>query len=224
MQIKARVLVAAALGLAPGLVLASCGSDADGAGSDLLSPIQPTSYVTLEPPTTSTTLPASPTGDPAAGGISPSEQSHTVVGGDSVYKIANLFKVDPEVLANFNEWTDGIQHKLLVGDVVRIPPNSAIPSTSGGSAEAGGGGATGDAATGDAATGDETAAAEETGSGEAASGGGCTHTIVAGENPSKVAKKYDITLDQLQAANAGSNVLSTFLVGQELKIPPEGDC
>ena len=54
-------------------------------------------------------------------------------------------------------------------------------------------------------------------------GTACEHTIVAGENPSKVATKYGITVDELRAANPGG-VMDTFLVGAVLNIPSNGTC
>ena len=49
------------------------------------------------------------------------EQSYTVVAGDSVNRIARLFDVEPDALADYNEWSEGIRHAIFVGDVVRIP-------------------------------------------------------------------------------------------------------
>ncbi|MBI4882835.1 MAG: LysM peptidoglycan-binding domain-containing protein [Actinobacteria bacterium] len=45
------------------------------------------------------------------------------------------------------------------------------------------------------------------------------YTLVAGDNPTKVAAFYDITLDQLNAANVGTSGYSIFFVGLKIKIP-----
>jgi hypothetical protein len=52
----------------------------------------------------------------------PNEQTHQVQAGDSVYAIASMYGVDPQVLANYNSWPEGIEHPILVGDIVKIPP------------------------------------------------------------------------------------------------------
>jgi LysM repeat protein len=45
------------------------------------------------------------------------------------------------------------------------------------------------------------------------------YTLIAGDNPTKVAAFYDITLDQLNAANVGTSGYSIFFVGMKIKIP-----
>ena len=50
------------------------------------------------------------------------EQTYEVLPGDGVYSIAALFAIDPQILANYNSWPEGIDHPLLVGDVILIPP------------------------------------------------------------------------------------------------------
>jgi len=42
---------------------------------------------------------------------------------------------------------------------------------------------------------------------------------VAGDLPGTVAKKYDVTLEQLIAANAGTNGYKSFIVGTKIVIP-----
>ncbi len=65
------------------------------------------------PPTTATGIP-----------ISPVEQYYTVFAGDSLYSIAAMFGIDPQLIADYNVWPDGIDHAIMVGDLVRIPPNA----------------------------------------------------------------------------------------------------
>lgn len=200
MTFSPRLPLLAALAAASSLLVAGCGTEETGARTTL-QPVQVTSYVVEDPvtTTTSTTVPTS-----IVGGMDPNEQTYTVQRGDSVYRIAELHGIGPDVLAAYNVWAEGIQHPLQVGDVVKIPPGSKIPGVTSGDSGTSASGTT-------PATGTE------------AAGTGCQHTIVAGENPSKVAKKYGITVDELFAANPGG-VMDTFLVGAVLNIPANGDC
>ena len=199
MQFKSSALVFAAFGVGPLLLAAGCGdSSGDGAGS-VLTPIQPSSYVTIEPATTTstTTIPVDPTGS-----ISPVEQTYKVVTGDSLSKIAERFDITTEALINYNGWPEGTNHLLLPGDVVLIPPNTPV---------LGAGGQVATDTPSDSGSDTETAA-------------GCVHTIVKDDNPSRVARKYGITVDQLLNANLDNPVWNTFLIGSQLDIPPAGNC
>jgi len=202
-----RTLAFAALAASPVLSLSSCGGDDTGAQTTL-GTVQTTSYV-VEAPVTTTTTTTLPTAVPDWQ-VSPTEQSYVVVAGDSVYKIARKHGITPDALVNYNAWTDGINHPLFQGDVVKIPPNSKVPSAtpdtqapSSGGTTASGGGST------------QTSAP---------SGVGCTHVIVANDNPTRVAKQYGITVDELAAANAGNSAYQTFLIGSSLSIPANGKC
>jgi hypothetical protein len=73
------------------------------------------------PPATAAPLPSSP------GLTAPVEQTYTVVAGDSLTTIAELYGIDVRTLVNYNAWPEGIEHPLFVGDTVRIPPNARIP-------------------------------------------------------------------------------------------------
>lgn len=204
-----RALAFAALAASPVLSLTSCGGDAEGAKTTL-GTVQTTSYV-VEDPVTTTSTTTLPTSVPE-GQVNPNEQIHVVVAGDSVYKIASLYGITPDALVNYNDWPEGINHFLQVGDQVKIPPNSQVPSetpSSGSSSGSTGGGDTG----GGGST--ETSAP---------SGVGCTHTVVANDNPTRVAKQYNITVDELAAANAGNPAYQNFLIGSSLSIPANGTC
>lgn len=203
-----RALAFAALAASPVLSLTSCGGDAEGAKTTL-GTVQTTSYVVEPPVTTTTTTP--PAVSVPEGQVDPNEQTHTVVAGDSVYKIAAQYGITPDTLVNYNSWPEGINHFLQVGDVVKIPPNSQVPSANPGTQppSGSGGGDTGGGTT-------QTSAP--------ASGTGCTHTVVAGDNPTRVAKKYNVTVDELAAANAGNPAYQNFLIGSSLNIPANGTC
>lgn len=207
MQIKSRAVVFAAFGVGPLLLAAGCGDSSGDGARTTISPIQPSSYVTIEPATTTTTTTIfiDPDG-PQAGTISPTEQTYIVVSGDSLSKIASLYDITVDVLINYNGWTDGTSHLLLVGDPILIPPNTPVPGTGSDPSDSG------DVVTTD---GD---------SGDTATGEGCSHTVVKDDNPTRVARKYDITVDQLSNANLNNPAYNTFLIGSQLTIPPEGNC
>ena len=210
-----RTLAFVALAASPVLSLTSCGGDAEGAKTTL-GTVQTTSYVVEEPVTTTstTTLPsATPEGQ-----VDPNEQIHVVVTGDSVYKIASMYGITPDALVNYNSWSEGINHPLFQGDEVKIPPNSQVPSqtpASGSTTGSTGGGGGGGDTSGDGGSPETTAAPD---------GAGCTHTVVEGDNPTRVANKYGITVDELAAANAGNPAYQTFLIGSSLSIPANGSC
>lgn len=201
-----RPFVLAALMVGPLALLAGCGASATGARTTV-QPVQPSSYVVQEPVTTTTSTTAPPIATTPAGQISATEQIYTIVANDSISKIAGLHQISMDDLVNYNGWTDGLNHVLIPGQTVKIPPNALVPGT--GTADTGGA---------DAGTGGGDVAAPAT----AAPTEGCTHTIESGENPTRVANEYDITVDQLREVNPG--VIDTFIVGQTLVIPPGGDC
>jgi LysM repeat protein len=209
MRFSPRTVAFAALALTPCALLTSCGDDAEGARTTL-GTVQTTSYVVEPPVTTTTTTTLAP--DVPAGQVDPNEQQYTVQAGDSVYKIARMFGLTPDALANYNSWPEGIAHPLFQGDIVKIPPNSQVPSQTP-ATQAPSGGSTGGGSTGGGST--QTSAP---------SGAGCTHTVEAGDNPTRVAKKYNITVDELAAANAGNPAYQNFLIGSQLSIPANGTC
>ena len=204
MQITPRAVIVAAFGVGPLLLAAGCGGTTATGAQATLARIQPTSFVEL-PPATTTTTTTIPVDGLGAGERSPVEQTYTIRAGDSISKIADLHDITMEQLVNYNSWPDGLNHFLVVGDPVKIPPGALIPGT---------------ASTGDTASSGD---GDQGGDDESSSGDGCTHTIVQGENPSRVANQYDITVDELRAANPGG-VMDTFLIGATLTIPPNGNC
>ena len=213
MRSKSRVLTVAVVAVVPLLLVTACGGDGTDAGtSNNLTPIQGSSYVTIEPATTTTTTSLAP-GDATgteAGSISSSEQTYTVQSGDSVFKIASLHGITAEVLANYNSWPDGIQHSIFPGDVVRIPPDSQVPAT---------GGQTAGAATDGETT---TDAAGDTAADEPATDGECptTYVIQSGDTTRiGVAEKFGITFEQMDAANVNTPGYQNFIVGTPITIP-----
>jgi LysM repeat protein len=207
MHLTPRAVMLAAFGVGPLLLAAGCsGGSANGARVTLAN-IQPTSFVEIPPASTTTTTTVSQE-QLEESGISAVEQAYVIVAGDSISKIASLHGITNDVLISYNKWTDGLEHFLLPGETVLIPPESKIPGTGTVTDPAG------------ESTGESTAEDD----GVEDPGEGCTHTIVANENPTKVANKYEITYEQLQAANPSMDMTTTFPVGGVLVIPPEGTC
>jgi LysM repeat protein len=209
MHVTPRVVILAAFGVGPLLLAAGCGGASPSGARVTLANIQPTSFVEIAPATTTTTTTISPQ-QIEESGISPVEQTYTVQSGDGASKIASLYGITLDQLVSYNQWPEGVSHLFLVGDTVLIPPESKIPGAGAGTATGTDGETAGDSTGGD--TGVENL------------GEGCTHTIEAGEFPNKVAKQYEITYPQLQAANPSMDMTVTFPVGAVLVIPPEGTC
>jgi LysM repeat protein len=206
MSLRVRASTWALLG-AGSIVLSACGTEGDDSRTPL-EPVQATSYVTIEPATTTTTIAAVNTTVPPEGAVDPNEQVYVIQAGDSVSRIASLHGITMEQLVQYNQWTDGINHVLIPGVEVRIPPNSKVPGTGNAS-----GAATG---TTPSASGGTTAPASE--------GEGCTHTIEEGDNPTRVANQYDISVQVLEQANAGNSAYQSFPIGGTLNIPAGADC
>jgi len=203
MQVKSSALALAAFGVGPLVLAAGCGGSTGDGARATISPIRPSSYVTIQPATTTTTTTIFV--DPNTPGvpqISPVEQTYEIESGDSLSKIASQFDISVDVLCNYNGWDDCPGHLLLPGASVLVPPDTPIL------------GSDGEAAAGDSAT--DTVGESD--------GPACTHTIVSGENPTRVARTYDLTFDQLQLANPFMDFRTTFVVGDTLNIPPEGTC
>jgi LysM repeat protein len=59
--------------------------------------------------------------------VSGMEQVYIVRPGDSVFSISELFGIGMDVLASYNDWTEGLGHPLIVDETVKIPPNSRVP-------------------------------------------------------------------------------------------------
>ncbi len=212
------MLAVAGPALVAGLVLAACGSSDSGAPS--VSTIElsegSTSYQTL-PPATTTTLPE------GEGFASPS-QEYVVQPGDYPIKVANDFGVPLEDLVNFNGWASEAEFPFP-GETILIPPGGKTVGGSAAPAESAGGATDGSTdATGDGTAGEDESAGEaiEPPSGDACQPG--SYTIAEGDIPLRVAEKFDVTVEELNAANSATNGYSAFYVGLEIVIPPASDC
>jgi LysM repeat protein len=101
---------------------------------------------------------------------------------------------------------------LNPGDVVKIPPGSLAPGSAPVSTQAP-----------VTATPDATATPSVTTTtlegGQSTCGTQGSYTIVEGDYPGLVAKNFDITVAQLDAANAGTKGYKSFFVGLKIVIP-----
>ena len=187
------------------LALAACGTEDAGARSTL-APVQPTTYVTVDAPTTTTTTePPPPPTAPGGQVIVEQEQIYTVAAGDNLYKIATWFGITLDELLQYNGI--GADHFLMPGQTTLKIPGGSVA----------GEGAV--AAGGTTPTGGTTAPG-----GTTTPGAGCRHTVVSGDYQGKVAQQYGVSLDELAAANAGNPAWNVFRLGDEIIIPPGGNC
>ena len=78
----------------------------------LTSTVPPTTVVNQ----TSTTLSTSVAG----------EQEYIVVNGDYLTRIAKKYGISAQAIADYNQWTDGVNHLIYQGFSIKIPPGATI--------------------------------------------------------------------------------------------------
>ena len=203
------------------ITLAACGGDDDSSlGTEV--EIKPSSYVTTPSTTTPpTAAPGASSGQP--GDTSPIEQVHVVQPGEFLSGIAADYEVDMEEIAEYNGWADGTSHPLYPDDQVEIPPNAMIPSPE----DEDEGDDDSDEETesteddSDSGDEDETETTEEDDEPELCPDGEPRgrYTVKAGDFPASVAAALDVTLEQLNEANANTPGYSGFIVGIRINIP-----
>ncbi len=202
------------VGFSPVALLASCGEDNAGPRSTL-APIQPSSYVVRDPVTTPPAPEPGDVGDDLdEEGRSTVEQEYTVQAGDAVSLIASRHGISATDLAAYNEWPNGISQAIFPNDVIRIPPGALVPQASAGVTPDGGGTGDTDTDAGGGVTAPQTTLAGT--DGECVPG---TYTLVANDIPVRVAEQFDVSLEQLTAANASTPGYSSFIVGTVIQIP-----
>ena len=188
----------------------SC-SDPDSSATASTVAIQPSSYVVKEPATT-TTVPT--VAEPDAEGRSPVEQTFIVASSNDVpYNIAAMYEVDLDELRRYNQWEEGTFAGFPdVGGAVRIPPGAKFIDPA----------ATTTTAPSDDSS-DTTAAAAPEGE---ASGDRCspTYVIEDGDAPLVITRKFDITLDALNAVNTATPDWPNLYTGRTINLPPPADC
>ena len=195
------------------LGLSACGDDDNSAAVSTVQ-IRPSSY-SIKEPATNTTVPTSAV--PDAQGNSAAEQTFTVkTNKDVPFNIAKMYGISLEELRNYNGWAKDFHDAPGIGGTVRIPPGAKFIDPNATTTTAAGTGAT--------ATGDTTAGSATPTS--AAAGDRChpTYTVKAGDAPLVVTKKFDITIDQLNAANTDTPNWPNLYTGRKINLPPPADC
>ncbi len=215
-----------------GVGLSGCGDDTAGSGTSTTATIAPTSYVTREPVTTTT---AGPTTTLEPDDKAAAEQIYTVEAGDFFARIAEEYGISVEELVNYNEFPDGVNHVLIPGETIKIPPGAAVPG--------GNKGVTTDPPTDptdpepqqtdpqqtdppqtDPPQSDQTDPPPRT----TAPPDNCStgsYTIQEGDTSRlAVAQKFDVSVEAMDAANQGTDGYSAFYVGLEIIIPAGSDC
>jgi len=196
---QVRWLVPWSIGAA--LLLGACGEASSGSNSSVLN-LDGSNYATL-PPAQSTT--SSSSSVPA--GPQPGEQEYTVQAGDFPIAVAKKFGVSLDALNQANAATPGYS-VFYQGLKIRIPAGGT-PAAS--TTTVAGSGTTVAGATTTLAGGGGTCAAG-------------SYTIKDGDYPIKVAKNFNVTVAQLDAANANTAGYSAFYVGLKIVIPPKSGC
>jgi LysM repeat protein len=189
-------------------MLASCGG-ADGAQpTSTPVSVNPTNWIT-QPTTPVTATPT--TGAPEAGQVVEAEQQYSIIFGDYLFGIAKIYGTTADAIAVYNAWPEGINHALNPGDIVKIPPGSLAPGSAPVSTQAPVTNTTAGAPTTTIAGGVSTCGTQG------------SYTIAEGDYPGLVSKNFDVTVAQLDAANAGTKGYSSFFVGLQIVIPAK-DC
>ena len=197
------------------VVLSACGDDGGSTQPSII--IQPSTFSTI---VSTTAPPAAAGGDGAApaGGTVAGTQVYEVQSNDFLGAIADDFGIPPESIANFNQWDEGIQHVIHPGDVINIPPGAQVPVADDEDED--------DEETSDDS--DESEATEEEQEDEpdpdaeprcADGSRQGTYTIEDGDIPALVAESLDVTVDQLNEANANTAGYNGFVVGVEILVP-----
>jgi LysM repeat protein len=202
------------VGLGAAMLFSACGASTTGATTTVLN-LDGTNYHTL-PPTQSTAPPTTKvTGGPGnsdpgnttpAGGTSASEQSYTIGAKDVPYTVANRFGVTVDALALANAGTPGYG-AFYPGLVIKIPAGAKVPPPT--------------TPTTPPTTPGQTTTTLKGGGSNCGQG---TYTIVAGDIPSKVANKLNLTVQQLADANVNTPGYKNFIVGTKIIIPPKPGC
>jgi LysM repeat protein len=186
-------IIGAAAAVSAALSLAGCAT-ADEASSATVAAIQPTSYVVKDlVTTTTTTTPPTTTTIP---GMIYEAYTHTISQGDNPSVIADRYSISLQALNEANA-TNPDYSAFPIGGTVIIPPGAMLPT---------GAGTTGGGAQQDAS--------------------GCTtqeHVVAEGDNPTVVANKYGVSIEDLARANATNPVYQSFVLGGTLAIPV-GNC
>ena len=195
-------------------VLAGCsttGSDADPSTTSVAQAVPSPTFVTLPPATillsTTTVLPvvnAEPTvavppgtvtvvtaGAQAAADIGGT--TYKVIAGDTVSRIAQRFGITTDVLATFNEWSDGASHPIYPGNSVKIPPGAKDTGT------------------------DKTTTTSSTQPSKAS-----IYVVVAGDTLSGIARRAGVTIDSIAKSNSWADgTAHAIFPGYVVRLPAD---
>lgn len=193
--------------LAVAALLSACG-DSSTASSTTLLDLKGTDYATMAP--TQSTIPSSTTA-PVGGAISEVPQEYTIKDTDtSRQKVADYFGITVEALDQANAATPGYS-AFYPGLKITIPAGAKVPS------------AVPETTTPTGTTPGDTATTSAPTTTVASDGNGCTtgSYVITADDTSRtaVAQKFDITVDQLDAANANTQGYSSFYPGLKIIIP-----
>lgn len=185
------------------LLLSACGEGETTTTSSVLT-IGATNYDTL--PTTPSTvpLPTSTTGPSVTppgqtippGGVTTEVTEYTIKDGDYPSKVAAHFGITLDALQLANADTAGYS-AFYVGLKIKIPAGATIP--------------TDDSPETTGVPGETTTTVSTCAQG--------SYTIEDGDIPATVAKKFDVTVAQLDAANVNTKGYKNFVVGVKIIIP-----
>lgn len=201
-----------------GLALSACGGDDGEAASrpTVTLEVGETSYQTLPPAT------AVPSDDGESGdGVTAGGQDYVIQAGDYAIKVAKQFGVSLQDLQDANGWTDAGREFPGIGATIKIPAGGTAPSATPATPDTP---AEGETATPPEGTGD----AGEAGEAIPESGSNCeagSYVIKAEDTSrSKVANKFDVTVEAMDAANAGTDGYNAFYPGLKIVIPAKDGC
>jgi LysM repeat protein len=211
-----RVAHLLAVAAVPVFIVACGGSDSSGPSTTQVNVTPGTAFATIPPPTTATTVPG---GGPST---TAGQLTYTVAAGDIPITVAKRFGVTVEALNAANAGTAGY-NQFYVGLAIIIPAGgtggSAAPASTapGGTATTAPGSSSGSGTTTATTTGGATTAP-----GSTTAGGQCPGKYkITAEDTSriKVAQKFGITVEALDAANSATSGYNAFYPGLEIVIP-----
>ena len=197
--------------LVAAIVLSSCGGGETGATQSTIDLSAASTAFVVRPPATT-----EPPVDTAAGdAVVEGTQEYTVQSGDAPYVLVQRFGITLDDLLGVNEWTSPDQFPFP-GTVILIPPGATSVTAAATDSS--------DTSTESDTSSDAEATPTETipDAGDNCAPG--TYTIVEGDYLGKVASKFDVTVEALNAANVNTSGYSAFYVGLEIVIPAKSDC